>query len=101
MTQKEFELERAKIRKVRLGLLRAYTKKLQDAMQRLKPREATWSEVTGGLRMVIDQMRLEYRAAELAEITEADAPEAKPEPVEAPANPLAGLRLKIHKPDAA
>lgn len=107
MTEQEFEAEKTKMRQLRLAILRAYIKKLQTAMNKLKPGEASWSEVTGGLRMVLDQSRLEYRSLELADVDRGAAPADEPSNVGAsaphdatpePDNPLAAIRLKLHHP---
>lgn len=93
MTEQQFEAEQAAIRKLRIELLRAYTRKLQTAMKRLRPGEASWSEVTGGVRMVIDQLRYEYKQAPPA------AGDEHAPPVEAATmkeNPFGNIRLKIH-----
>jgi hypothetical protein len=95
MTAQEFDIEKAKIRKVRIGLLKAYTQKLKTAMNRLRPGDASWSEVTGGLRMVIDQLRFEYRATDSVEAPPAAGDEQQAGEEK---KPFAGIRLKLHRP---
>lgn len=97
MTEQEFEIERGKIRKLRIGLLRAYAAKLQTAMSKLNPRDASWAEVTAGLKMVADGLRVEYRSIDLVPAEPQPAADQAPA-VASETKPFAGLRLKIHKP---
>jgi hypothetical protein len=52
--------ERRKDRQQRIRLLKAYRAGLEQAIQKLDPTDARWSEVTAGLRMVNEELRTEY-----------------------------------------
>ena len=98
-TREEYEAERAKVREQRVLLLKAYMGRLAYQVNLLPTKEhksddrtetsPAYHELTAGIKMCVDQLRLEYRALEPAGL--ADVPDEAPT-VEAH-NPLAGLRL--------
>jgi hypothetical protein len=94
-----YEAERTKVRARRLLLLNRYRRKLLAAIEQKrpeapkakpKPGEPTWAELTAGIKMVVDQLRLEYRALSAGEEQQPATDEA---PAAAPPNPLAAIRL--------
>lgn len=95
----EYLQEVAAERSKRLQLLRAMRGKLAQALAAFDPETATLSEIVGGVRMVSDQLRLEFKAPPPASIEEIELASAVPpadvEPAP-PADPLEGL--KVYRP---
>jgi hypothetical protein len=98
-SREEYDAERAKVREQRVSLLKAYMGRLAYQVN-LLPTQAnpadertetspTYGDLTAGIRMCVDQLRLEYRALEPAGL--ADTPEESPKVEEH--NPLKGLRI--------
>lgn len=95
----EYEAERAMVRERRVSLLTDYMARLRyqvgllPTSKRPKDRRTEESpayyELTNGIKMCVDQLRLEYRALEPAGL--ADEPEQTPRTEEH--NPLKGLKI--------
>ena len=66
-------------RDTRIKLLEAFRGKIIQALQSLDPTAANWTDVTGALRMVMQELRREYQDAEaLAAVAEGLAQAAAP-----------------------
>lgn len=93
MTEAEFERELAAEREKRIQLLRAtrgvLARALNDYQRKLGKKNARLHEIVGGVRMVSDQLRMEFRALEKP--TETPVP-ATGEAAAAP-DPLATIKL--------
>lgn len=92
MTHDEYEAELAAEREKRIALLRAargvMATALNVAQKRVRRKGAPLNHIVMGVRMVCDQLRLEFRAAEPAATDEPNA--APPKPAE---DPLTTIRL--------
>lgn len=95
----EYEAERARIRGRRVGVLKRYLRSLRYQVGLLPAKEGdidgrtetspTYTELTSGIKMCVDQLRLEYRALEPAGLadTSGETPQVEEH------NPLKGLRI--------
>jgi len=61
---REFEAARRADRTIRIKTLQSWRGKLIKAMQNANPLTASWHEITAGLRMVTQELRVEYGEVE-------------------------------------
>lgn len=88
LTQAEFEAEQAIEREKRIQLLRSFRAVLARKLKRLdNDKEVPLRDVVAGVRMVSDQLRLEYKGAQKVDDEVADQPATHDE------DPLAGLKV--------
>jgi hypothetical protein len=93
LTQSQYEAEVAAEREKRLTLLRAARAVLARKLKQLdNDRPAALKDVMAGIRMVSDQLRLEFKAGKV----EDDAPDDDANQAPAAEDPLDGL--KLHRP---
>ena len=95
-----FTARRVADRETRIQTLQAYRGRVIRALQELTPSTATWSDVTGALRLVTEELRREF--GEVDQVVEVRDPARAPTPAAllsdaevqaAVANILAGLSL--------
>lgn len=87
ITEAEYEAEKAAEREKRIQLLRSFRAVLARKLKRLdNDKEVPLKDVVAGVRMVTDQLRLEFKGAQ-------QIADVENEPPAQDADPLDGLKL--------
>jgi hypothetical protein len=69
-TRIEYEADREAARAERIAILRAGLQRLEDAISKLDPNTATWSDVSNGLRVICQEFRAEEMEAKSGKSTD-------------------------------
>ncbi len=89
LTEAEYEAEKAIEREKRIQLLRSFRAVLARKLKRLdNDKEVPLKDVVAGVRMVSDQLRLEYKGAQTISDDQQSEQPARPHE-----DPLAGLKV--------